>query len=258
MALIPTERSICNKVVADFEGLTSPIRAAKGQIRSAASDFADQLRNTVWSEQSVLDQALTDFEDDLEEILPGDTSDDVQAIKDMIDNCDYLSSLSSVSTIAGTAGGIYDGIEDIINSLSETTPEFQLGGIADTINNILKGIQFPFGDDISALFAKADKLIECLAAYCGGEYPSQVTQFTDDLNQLYSDMNIVSDPNNENYTNFDYGRVYSEVGLNPTQISNVTSTINKIDEGNQVAKSAIDSSIEAIKDTIKLPKIGGI
>ena len=256
MALIPTERSLCNKIVADFEGLTAPIRAAKTQIRSTASNFADQLRNTIWSDQNDLDQALTDFEDDLEQILPGDTADDVQAIKDLIDNCDYLSALSSVSAIAGTTKGVYDGIEDIVDSLSETTPEFVLGGIADTINNILKGIQFPFGDDISALFAKADKLINCLEAYCGGEYPAQVIQFTTDINQLYSDMNIVSDPNNANYTNFDYGTVYSSVGLNPQQISNVTSTINKIDEGNVAAKSAIDSSIEAIKDSIRIPGIG--
>jgi hypothetical protein len=258
MALIPTERALCNKIVGDFSGLTSPIRLAKLGVRQKAAEFEDQMRNTVFSATSVLDDALQSFEDQLQNILPGDTASDVKAIKDMIDNCDYLSALNPVSAVAGTALGIYGGIADIISGLSNTIPEFSGGRLSDSINNVLKGLQFPFGDDISNLFSKADKLIECLAAYCGGEYPAQVSQFTNDMNSLYSDMNIVSDPNNANYTNFDYNQIYGNVGMNPSQITNMTRTISTIDTGNVNAKSAIDSSIEAVKDVARQYGIGGL
>lgn len=257
MAISTTTRSICNKVANDYPGLSTPIRQAKGLIRSKAFEFEDQLRNTIFSSTSALDTALQQFEDDLEDILPGDTAQDVQDIKDIIDNCNYLSALNSVSAVAGTALGIYHGIANIIDDISNSTPEFTAGGFADQINNILKGIQFPFGDDISKLFSNADQLIQCLESFCGGEYPLQVSEFSSDLNGLYTDMNIVSDPNNENYTNFDFNKIYSNVNMNAQQIENMTKTIDKIDGGNNRAKEAIDSSIEAVKDSIRLQGIGG-
>jgi len=258
MAISTTTRSICNKVTNDYPGLTSPIRQARGAIRAKASEFEDQLRNTIFSSGSVLDDALQSFEDQVEDILPGDTEDDVQDIKDMIDNCDYLSALNGVSTVAGTALGIYNAIEDIIDSLGDSVPEFKTGSFADTINNIMNGLQFPFGDDISALFAKADKLIECLEWFCGGEYPLQVSEFTDDINGLYSDMNIVSDPNDPNYARFDYDAVYDNVGLASVDRTNMNRTITKIYGGHTRANEAIDNSIEAVKDAIRLQGIGGI
>ncbi len=256
MPLIPTERSLCNKVVADFGGLTAPIRAAKGLIRSTASQFEDQLRNTIFSSTSEIDDALTQLENDVAENLPGDTVSDVQAIKDFLDNCEYLSGLNPVSAVAGTVLGVYDAIEDTINGLSNTTPEFTLGGIGDIINKALRGLQFPFGDNISELFAKADKLIDCLTAFCDGYLP-QADIFSDDLNELYTDMNIVNDPNDSNYTNFDFGSIYTNVGISPTQISNVDRVLDGITQENIRGKEAINSSIEAVKDAIRIKGIGG-
>ena len=258
MAISSTTRSLCNKMVTDYTGLTSPIRQARAAIRQKSSDLEREIRNTIFSETSALDAALQSFEDQLEENLPEDTAQGVQDIKDMIDNCEYLSALNAVSAVAGTALGIYDKIKDLIDDISTSTGEFIPGGIADEINNILNGLQIPFGDEISNLFSKADKLIECLTAFCGGEYPSQISAFTSELNDLYDDMNIVSDPNDSNYTNYDYDALYDKLDLSAEGRENLNKTINKISDGHTAAKDSIDSTIEAVKNTIRAQGIGGL
>ncbi len=257
MAISPTTRSLCNKMVADYNGLTSPIRQARAVIRQKSSDLEREIRNTIFSSSSSLDDALQDFEDRLEENLPEDTAQGVQDVKDMIDNCEYLSALNAISALAGTALGIYDKIKELIDDIAGSTDEFVPGGIADEINNILNGLQIPFGDEISNLFANADKLIECLTAFCGGEYPAQISAFTSELNDLYDDMNIVSDPNNSNYTNYDYEALYDKLDLSTQNRSNLDKTISKISDGHTAAKESIDSSIEAVKNTIRAQGIGG-
>jgi hypothetical protein len=257
MALTPTERSICNKIVADFDPLLAPVFAVKPAIRSAAREFENGLFSTIFSSDSAVDSAISDFQDGLSEIIPGDSLTDVQAIKDMIDNCSYLGGLSASSAAAGTVLGVFDGIGGIIDTLSSASPEFGLGNIANTINKVLDGIQFPFGDKIADLLSRADQLIQCLAAYCGGEYPSQVIEFTQTVEDLYGDLNVVSNPADPRFGSFDYENLYAKANIPLADRAKVDRVKASITAGNNEAKQAVDNTIQAVKDAAKIGGIGG-
>ena len=244
MPFTASERSICNKIVFDFDLLIAPIKAGKGAIRNSATQLEGLLNTTSFASEAQINGAIDDFEQDVDDNLP-DTSE-LEEIVNMISNCAYLSDFASTAIIANTIASAVNKIDELASNVGSTFPEFNMGRLVSSINDLLFG-NIPGSDVIKSLFQKADKLINCLSAYCGGEYPSQVSSFTTTMNDLYSDMNIISDPIDPNYGNFDINSLYSGAGIIAADRAKVNSVISSVDASKATALSKIDSVFSALK-----------
>lgn len=253
MALDKNEKSLCNKLVSDFDKLIQPGRSAKGEINAAANAMKSQLNGMTFSDETDLDNALDAYRDSVADQLPGDTIDDLNKIKQFIDGCDYLKDFAPVSALIGTIGGIYDTISDLINGLNLQFPEFGAGGLGSLIDKILDGLPTG-GDKISELLALADKLLACLDNSCAQVDPTyipQLSQKSDELQQVYEDLGVIDDPNSPNYGKFDYSAMYNELGLSTSEISAIDKVKGGVNLSKDAGSQAVSNATAAMKNAIK-------
>ncbi len=245
MAFTASERSICNKMVFDFDAVVAPVRAGKGQVRDATTQLSSLLNSTSFASESVINTAIQDFLSDVNNNLPDTT--ELEEIAHLIDNCAYLKdNFDTAGIIASSINSAVGKIDQLMNNVGTSLPEFNMGNLASSINDLLFG-NIPGSDTISSLMQNADKLINCLSAYCGGEYPSQVSSFTDTMNELYEDMNIVSDPISPNYGKYDIDYVYGQAGVGLADQAKVNSVISAADGSKNLAIQKIDDVLGGLK-----------
>jgi len=259
MALTNNEKSLCNKLVSDFDSLTQPGKAAKGLINGATNDMKSKLAGMTFSDPGLLNGALGQFQNAVNDSLPGDSLDDLNNLKSFIDNCDYLSGLNPISVMIGTVNGIFDEIGNLVNGLDLTFPEFGVGNFGSLIDKILDGIPgLPGGDKISDLLAKADQLLDCLSAGCAAYDPSYIGDLsnkTAELQSVYDDLGVIDDPNDPNYGKFDYDSMYNDLGMSTSEIDAINSVKSGINSSKDSGMDAISKTTDAIKQA---KKIGGL
>jgi len=252
MSLLNIESSLCNKMSYDFDSLIAPINSSRGQLVQAKNDFRSTVSSILYSDPYDVQHEASALEGAVAEYYPGNTMDDMEALKRMIDECDYLSSLSPISVILGTAVGIFDRINDLTRG--SLIPEFGAAYIGNIINNILNGIDIPGGRNISSVFGRADSLINCLTAACGPGDPYYYTVADDyivRIGDLYDQLNIVSDPTLPNYTDFDYQQIYDDSGLSPGEQLNVNTALTSVSNMNIGALGSINNTVNTVKDLMK-------
>jgi hypothetical protein len=252
MAFTKTQRSLCNKLVTEYSSLINPVIAAKGQIKQAQLDMKSSLNGMSFSTPSVVQDEANALKQAASDLYPGSTLDDMEALKQMLEECSYLQGLSPVAAILGTTLSIFDNITGLVNS--STIPEFGVASIGSFINDILSGAGIPGGSNISGILGKADKLIECLSSVCGpynAYYITAATEYATTTNDLYSDLNVVSDPNDPNYGKFDYESVYNDIGMDLQQKTNMNNALNGVTDMKIGAIDAINNSVESVKSLSK-------
>jgi hypothetical protein len=247
MAITPTERSICNKMVFDFDSLLTPANASKGAIRNATSAIQGLLNTTSFASEATINSAIASYSQDVNDNLP-DTSE-LAELAALLNNCDYLKDLSPVSIVASSINSAVSKIDSLLNNVGATLPEFNMGKLVSSINDLLFG-NIPGADLISQLLQNADKLIQCLSAYCGGEYPDQVGNFTQTVDDLYGELNVVDDPLSVNYGQYDMESLYNSAGVSSADQAKVTSVINSVDASKAAAINKINSVVGGIKNLI--------
>jgi len=268
MALISTEKTLCNKLLADWKGLLAPVYAAKSIIIKAKNDMVNKLKemvdfNLFTFPPTDLTDALDAFEADVKNNLPGDTLDDLERLKAFLDKCEYLQPLEPISAIIGTALGISDEINNLIDEFFDALdfPEFGAANFGSLIDNLLNALPgLPGGDALAALLEQADKLLNCLNLACAVEDPSYVddlTRMSDELQELFDDLNIVD--SGPNYGKFNYDKIYGPppegAGLTDDQKNAINSTKDKLNAAKDNGVNAVSGAKNAIQQA---SKIGGL
>ena len=254
MAITNNKRSLCNKLVSDFDKLIQPGRSAKGAINSATDAMKSQLSGMIFSDTNDLSAALEAYRNQVKDLLPGDSISDLEEMKNFIDSCDYLKAFAPISAIIGTIGGIFDTISDLINGLSSQFPEFGAGGLGSLVDKLLNGLNFPGGDKIADLLALADKLLNCLSAGCAAFDPTYIvplSQKSAELQSVYDDLGLVDDPLDPNYGKFDYSAMYNELGLSTSEIGAIDSVKGGINLSKDDGVGAVDAAKSAVKNAVK-------
>lgn len=244
MAISPVERTMCNKMVYDFDGTIAPAQAAKGAVNSKKTAMQTLLNNLVSSSQSQIDAGIATLTADVTNVIPTATLSDMQALQDFIEQCAYLSGLSPIAAMLGALNSIYDKINGFLTNIGASLPEFNISEVGSAINDLL-GAR---GPNISDLLKDLDKLINCVSLYCGGEYPDQITNMSTALGQTYSDLNVTSNPVDPNYGLFDFNDLYTTAALNPTQITQVNQVKAAADSEKDRSKATIDAAIDIYKE----------
>ncbi len=253
MALDNMSRSLCNKMVDDYSALIAPINMAKTAVKNAKNQLQALLNNMVFSvDLDVITTAVDNLQNAAAAAYPSDSLADMTALKNMLDNCDYLEDAKPISSILGTTIGVFEVIDGLVNAI--LVPEFLAADIGNGINNTMSGIGIPGGNDLTGIFRKADKLINCLSTICGAGAPTYITiatAYADELDDLYTDMNIVSNPLSPNYGQFDYNAIYTNAGMTPQDILQVDTAIIGVGDTNTNALTSIDASVSKAKDLFK-------
>jgi len=257
MALTQNERTLCNKLLSDFDGLLQPGRAAKALIRAEANRMLNQLTGMAgggFSPANVLNQAISDYRDAVNTNLPSDSVDELQSFKNFLDNCPYLDFLEPVSAMLGTVIGIFKEIAKLLNGI--TLPEFGVGSAASLIDKLLSALPgMPGGDLISDLLDAASKLIDCLNAVCvaqdPGTYLVDADRMTTELNDTYADLNIVDLPGDPNYGKFNYSKLYNDAGLSVTESAAIDGVKGNINASKDAGVESVDKAAKAIQNLTK-------
>lgn len=243
MALLATERTMCDKMVFDFDSLVSPIRGAKAGVKGQQGILQGMLNGHSGSAQSTLDSADQMLKDQVNAVVPGTSPEDMEAIKNMIDRCAYLSGLSPVSTMVGATDSILGKVHNFVSNIGSTVPEFDLARVMSTINDMFSSN----GSGLTDLFKKLDTLLNCLEAYCGGEYPAQISDFTTTLNDLRYQLNVVDAPGQPNDATFDFIEVMNQAGTSLEDQDKIMFALDSVETAKATAYSSIDNAIASIK-----------
>jgi len=249
-----TERSLCNKLVNDWTGLLTPLNSSRGTIGGYANSLDSQLRNMQWSGTSALLGGISTLNTVIGNAVPGSTMNDMRALKQFLDQCAYLNGKNPLSAVLNTAKGVFNLIDDTLDSLYGTMPEFGVAKIAGYINQLLNGLGIPGGDVLSEIFKTADQLLNCVSQICyqydDSYYGPYITSYTSQLESLYTSMNIVSNPLSPNWGLFDYDTLYGNVGLTDEQISDIDLVIDAVDTVKSTSLASVTSSITVVKDLL--------
>jgi len=265
----PTTAAICNKVVRDYTGLITPVREAKARIKELAREYENKLYETLFTPIGALLDSINEFQQKTGDIIP---QDDAQAIEDILfftRNCPYLSDAlggsgpsgkdNPASLVVGMADGCVDQINQLVAQATEFVPEFYFGGLAANIENIVDGIGIPKGiadaANVGELLKQADKLINCVASLCGVEYQSTLQFYITETQELFSQLNIDSDPASPRYGKFDFESIYARVGLSSAAVDNLNLTQAAVSGSYTQMTGALGSTVNSIKTFAKL---GGI
>ena len=265
MALGRNEKSLCNKLVSDWNGLLAPVYALRSTIMKAKNDMLNKLKEMVQFDLFTfptedLTAALTEFENDVNDQLPGDELDDLQRMKNFLDDCPYLQALEPISAIIGTALGISDEINNLINNFFDALdiPEFGAANFGSIIDNLLNAAPgLPGGDVLAAILEQADKLLQCLGALCALEDPSYQADFdamTIELTALIDDLNLDHTTYEFNYETL-YGPPPDGADLTTDQRNAINNTKDKLNAAKTNGGAAIDGAKSAMQQA---SKIGGL
>jgi len=261
----PTTTAICNKLVRDYTGIVQPVIDAKQKIKQMARDFENQLYDTLFTPIGDLLNAINDYQQKTGALFPEDDVSAIDDIKFFTENCPYLSDAlggagpsgkdNPASLATGMVAGAVDGINQAIAQATEAVPEFFFGGMAANIDNIVNGIGIPRGiadaANVGELLKQADKLINCVASFCGADYVSTLTFYTTQTQELFSELNLDSDPASPRYGQFDYEAIYARVGLNSSAIDNVNLAISSVSGSYTSMNTAVGNTVSAVQNYAK-------
>lgn len=180
-------------------------------------------------------------------------------MKDLINGCDYLQSFAPVANILGTALGVFDKMNDLINSI--TFPEFGIANLGSLINGLVGGIglpgtvPLPGAKGIGDLLKKADTLIECLGSICGAgssEYIALASDYAIRTTALFAELNIVDNPLSANYGKFNFQSIYDDLAMSADEQLGISTALDAADSIKTSAVDAIGSSAAKVKELTKL------
>lgn len=251
MALTSMEKSLCNSLEQKFSPIATTVQNTRSGFRNVVADFSAGLRSRKGQFTNPLDvtAAVVDLQAQTQEVLPGDSLEDMDRLKTFIAGCEFFSDSNPVGVLFGGTLGIFGKIDGFIDALSGTIPEIGLGKLADTLNRLLSEVTIPGGNIISDLLGQLDQLINCAQYLCPG-YNNWTLVAEQEVDNLYDDFNVVKNPLDPNFGKFDFTSVYTDVGLNPTEIMSMDIANNGITTIKNGASSAITSAVSKAKSLI--------
>lgn len=260
--LSATRASICDSFLENWDKLIAPVNMVKGQYRGYISDFTTGLSNVVdWLEPA---SALADLFSQVNYSVPGSGLSDMEEIWDIMKNCLFYEGGNPVSSIYDTRNAVYRVIDATVDKLGLGYDQFGPAKWASKINDLLFGLGIPGGQTISNLLKKADYLLDCIVSQCGGyndprylpaQYLLRADEFRLELDDLYDDLMIESNPASSNYGKFKIDEIYDTLSISPAHRGNMNSVIQGIDNVKQGVLDSINSSVSAAKQATRLGSI---
>lgn len=258
MSIASTRATICDRLSGEFDSLIQPINAAQRDIKNQITDVKTTLNNLSFSPESVVDNKIDEVENQVKEVVPEGNPEDIQETVDFINDCNFLSEnellRNPIALYNGAVNSTLDKVGQFVSDAASALPEFNaaqlIGAITDKFSGIT-GLSIPDALNISDIVRSADKLINCMAGRCGVDYASRVTEMIDRLEGIYNDLNIVSDPLDTNWGEFDTQALYDLAGFDPSQINQMDKVVTSVNQTKTTALSSINNINSSLKTASK-------
>lgn len=239
---------LCNSFQDNFSSLLNPGYAALGDVNSRISSLTSGLSGITYTDPYLLNDMLYEYQNKVDGYLPGSTINDLYDLNQFLQECLYFSGLSPVTAMLGTLTGINRQIDDLTGNYSNYYPEFDYGNQAYGLDNYIRSLGL--GNNLGS----ADKLLECLALGCAAfdsSYSSSYNSMSNELETMYNDLYMISDPIDPRYGMTDFKSIYSNEGLTSAQIESLENTRQGIEAAKNKATESVDQAVAAIKEEMK-------
>lgn len=247
MSMTPTTRTMCEMLSGEAGHIISFASKSASKISGYIRNVEIGLNRMTPTPDIELQNAIDDFNDDVDDITPGSTSSDVDEVIDIIDACIFLSDHDLLSNPVSCTGNFSSYLLSKVGDLLPDKPEFDFGGVLSSIQDMFSGA-LPGGENIAGMLESLDKAIDCIDSVCGSEYSSEVSRLTGLSNDLYDTLYMESDPANSNYGKLKLTDIYTNAGLSPGVISNMDDVIGSVDDSKSNIVNATSSLEDAVKD----------
>jgi hypothetical protein len=253
MTIASTRKMLCEKLTDQFNSLIAPAQEQAAIVKRQIAEIKTQLANLTFSPEIDIDDAINDIEQDVNDAIPGTAEEDVQEILDFIEGCEFLQNDDTLSNpISLTKSAIassFNTVENIIDTYT-TFPEF---GVGDIIGKVLdkfgpSSLELPDNFSLTDIMKQADRLINCLADRCGSDYSTIVSDYINILNDLYEDLGMDPNPLSNTWGELDLTSIYSDAGLNPSQILQIDKVKDSVQSAKSTSVNAINGSVNSIKN----------
>jgi hypothetical protein len=257
MTILSTRKMICDKINQEFDTILQPVEAAKATIKSQINQAKSKLSLMEFSAPAEINNAVTNLASDVAGIVPNPNTEDINEMLDFIKSCDFLDGHDILNNpISLLKGGVSSAISEatgFVDDLTELLPEYDVGQILGNILDKFSGAGSGLPDflDITSAMQAADKIINCIAGRCGGDFSSRVISMTETLDELYSDLNIVSNPADPNWGKFDIDQFYEDASLSVQEKLQMDDVVNSIKDSQETITNSISSTVDATKSAAR-------
>lgn len=257
MSIASTRNMICDKLSSEFDIIISPLESAKRGIKNQISQVKSKLSLMEFSPAGEVSSAIFSLESDVESIVPEADTPDVDEMLDFINTCDFLKGneilKNPIALLKGGIGSAIDKAGGFVDSLTELLPEFDAGQLLRNILNKFSdtGLGLPGALDISNIVKLADQIINCIGNRCGMDYSTRITSMTNTLNELYTDLNIVSDPTSADWGEFDIEKIYDDVNLSAQEKLQMSGVVDSVKESQTTVTDSINNTVDATKSAAR-------
>lgn len=253
MTILSARKMVCDKLSEEFDTLLKPVEAAKRGIKDQINLAKSKLSLLEFSPGAEITAAVTGLENDVKGVIPEAGETDINEITDFIASCDFLNAhLMFKNPIALLKGGVASAIAQaggFVDDLTDLLPEFDAGQLLGNLLNKFSGagLGLPGALGITGIMQAADKIINCIAGRCGGDFTARITDMTDTLDQLYTDLNLISNPADANWGEFDIDKIYDDVALSAQEKLQMTTVVESVQNSQTAVTDAISSTVDATK-----------
>jgi len=248
MAISPTQTAICEKMSNEFDAMIETVRGARDAFARAKATLISLLNGLSFSTPQDLLDAINGFLNDCANSLPN--SDAIDEILDMINNCNFLSNHDSfsnpISLITSAQDSIMGDINNKMDDLAGSIPEFSASkAMGDLLDQLTSGGQ---GMGITDSLKSLDSIINCIDALCGSGFSSRVSSMSSQVDGLFSDFGLDSDPESISYGELDMDSIYSAAGISGDEITAMEDTVGSMTDVKGNAEAAVSDVVGSIKD----------
>jgi len=257
MTILSTRKMICDKISQEFDTIIQPVEAAKASIKSQINQAKSKLSLMTFSPPDEIDSAVTDLTNDVAGIIPNPNTEDIDEMLDFISSCNFLDGHEILSNpISLLKGGVSSAISEasgFVSDLVDLLPEFDAGQILANIFSKFSGAGAGLPDflDITAAMQAADKIINCIAGRCGSSFVARVASMTETLDDLYDELNIISDPIDPNWGKFDIDKLYDDVSLSVSEKLQMNKVMDSIEDSQETITDSISNTVDATKSAAR-------
>ncbi len=243
MAAVPPFEMFCNTFEAEVDMLMTTVKTAVSMIKARILDLQDAidvLKDKLPSSQDLLNFKLSELDDALADDAP-DFSD-LDKIQEILISCSILQEMLQFPNFASILDSYLRDLDNLISqtledalALLEALVEYPVAYLINMINGFIESY------DLSIDVQRLRDLLQCINAVCDRDVSLELLE----INNLLDGAYLTSG------AGLDTSRLYSEGGLNPQHILNVTMCVNRIESSTSNAISSVQSEVSGFLNNVK-------
>ena len=243
MAAIKPFEMFCNQFESETDMLMTTVKTAVSMIKARIKDLQDAidvLKDKIPSSDDLLNSKLLELDDSITNDIPDFT--DLDKIQNILTSCSILREMLEFPNFASILDSYLRDLNNIINGTLESALDFLEALVEYPVAYLINMInEFIESYDLSVDVQRLRDLLQCINAVCDRDVSSKLLE----LNNLLDGAYLTSS------AGLNTTQLFSEGGLLPKHIQNITTCLNKIESSSSNAVSSVQNQVSGFLNTVK-------